>query len=731
MKELKVHLKNCYGIKKLKHTFSFVGEKDEICRFIGVYSPNGGMKTSFAKTFLCVEKGESVPNDIYENEPEKEILIDGEEGEEITKESIVVIESFDNDLEKVNIEETSSLLLNDELKKEYEQLITEETKKKAEILSHIKKDLGLSEEGFYSELKEVFGSTLDKVIEEHINGEDLIENQTVLLPTKKYKDFFNEASEEVFGSEAIQTKLQECQEKIHESPFFEGLFTPTSLYSVKNELKKRNFFENKKNKIVIYGDEEEKEFKKIEEITQFLEDKLSDAAEPIIKLLDKNANTRKIAEGLRDAPELIPYLIDIQKFKKDVLLTKLFEKKEACLSFLETVHKNSSQVSGIKEKAQKEEVIWEETLKIFKQRFHVPFTVTIKDKSDAVLGIEQPKFFAFEVKRGEESCVKEDVIKLDFLSVGEKKALHILRMIFSIERKKKEMGSDGEVLIILDDIVDSFDYRNKYALLQYLKDFKENKENLYFIILTHNFDFFRNLVRKGILEKGDFENKLIATNKDGKISICKFEAHIIKNAFEKLAKGGSLDGVKAVASIPFLRTLLELQGKGDDDGDYSSLTSMLHVNKHSDEQKILNFKEVYKNVLGKEVSIKDSSDEETIREFIEKVIEEEIIKTQSPKENELYKKVCLSVGVRLLAEEFCIDKLGKNKEDIKRSTEIFSDFLKEGVGSSEEQEMIKSVSMGTPDYIHTNSFMYEPLIDQSADDLLKLYNDLKDLKSKK
>ena len=730
MKELKVHLKNCYGIKKLKHTFSFVG-KDGACRFIGVYSPNGGMKTSFAKTFSCVEKDKSILNDIYGNKPEKEILVDVEKGEEIAKESIVVIESFDNDLGKVNIEETSSLLLNDELKKEYEQLIIEETKKKAEILGHIKSDLGLPEEEFYNKLKEVFGSTLDKVIEEHVNGRDSIENQTVLLPTKKYKDFFNDASEKVYGSKVIQTKFQEYQEKVRDLPFFNDSFTPLSLSSVKDMLEKWNFFENEGNRIVICGNGEEETFETVEEITQFLKDKLGDAAEPILKELGRNEATRKIAKGLRDAPELIPYLSDIQKFKKDVLLTKLFEKKEACLSFLETVQKNSSQVSGIKKKAQKEEVTWEKTLDIFKQRFNVPFTVTIKDKSDAVLGIEQPKFFKFEIKRGEESCVKEDVIKLDFLSVGEKKALYILRMIFNIERKKEEVGSDGEVLIILDDIVDSFDYRNKYALLQYLKDFKENEKKLYFIILTHNFDFFRNLVRKGILEKGDFENKLIATNKDGKISICKFEAHIIKNAFGKLANGGKLDGVKAVASIPFLRTLLELQGKGDDDGDYSSLTSMLHVNKHSDEQKILNFKEVYKNVLDKEISIESYDEKEKVREFIEKVIEkviEEEMSGTSIKENELYKKVCLSVGVRLLAEEFCIDKLGKKKEDIEHSTEIFSDFLKEDVGSVEEREMIKGVSMGTPDYIHTNSFMYEPLIDQSADDLLELY---KNLKSKK
>ncbi len=46
MKKLKVNLKNCYGIKKLKYEFEFNNKNTYV-----IYSPNGTIKTSFARTF--------------------------------------------------------------------------------------------------------------------------------------------------------------------------------------------------------------------------------------------------------------------------------------------------------------------------------------------------------------------------------------------------------------------------------------------------------------------------------------------------------------------------------------------------------------------------------------------------------------------------------------------------------------------------------------------------------
>jgi wobble nucleotide-excising tRNase len=82
--------------------------------------------------------------------------------------------------------------------------------------------------------------------------------------------------------------------------------------------------------------------------------------------------------------------------------------------------------------------------------------------------------------------VKEDNL-LAHLSNGEKKALYLLNIIFETEARKTMNKS---TLIIMDDIADSFDYRNKYAIIEYIKDICDN-EIFMPIILTHNFGFYR------------------------------------------------------------------------------------------------------------------------------------------------------------------------------------------------------------------------------------------------
>ncbi len=85
---------------------------------------------------------------------------------------------------------------------------------------------------------------------------------------------------------------------------------------------------------------------------------------------------------------------------------------------------------------------------------------------------------------------KDDLLKI--LSTGEQRALYILNTIFEVEARKKE---GVETLFIIDDIADSFDYKNKYAIVEYLKYMSEIS-NFYMIILTHNFDFFRTVNKR-------------------------------------------------------------------------------------------------------------------------------------------------------------------------------------------------------------------------------------------
>ena len=59
---------------------------------------------------------------------------------------------------------------------------------------------------------------------------------------------------------------------------------------------------------------------------------------------------------------------------------------------------------------------------------------------------------------------------MQVLSNGEKRALYILNIIFEVEARK---AAKQNTLFVIDDIADSFDYKNKYAIIEYLKEVGE------------------------------------------------------------------------------------------------------------------------------------------------------------------------------------------------------------------------------------------------------------------
>ena len=95
--------------------------------------------------------------------------------------------------------------------------------------------------------------------------------------------------------------------------------------------------------------------------------------------------------------------------------------------------------------------------------------------------------FIFKDQDDEVNTDRETLLKV--LSSGEKRALYLLNIIFEVEARKK---ISQKTIFVIDDIADSFDYKNKYAIIEYLLDISE--EGIFYeIILTHNFDFFRTI----------------------------------------------------------------------------------------------------------------------------------------------------------------------------------------------------------------------------------------------
>ena len=109
-----VDLKNCYGIKKLNHVFEFTQRKE-----YAIYAPNGSMKSSFADVFKDIADGKESQDRIFPSRKTARSITD-ENGAALTPESILVLPPYDQFFS--HTEKTSTLLVNNTLRREYEQL---------------------------------------------------------------------------------------------------------------------------------------------------------------------------------------------------------------------------------------------------------------------------------------------------------------------------------------------------------------------------------------------------------------------------------------------------------------------------------------------------------------------------------------------------------------------------------------------------------------------------------
>lgn len=70
---------------------------------------------------------------------------------------------------------------------------------------------------------------------------------------------------------------------------------------------------------------------------------------------------------------------------------------------------------------------------------------------------------------------------LKVLSQGERRALYILNILFEIETRRKQ---GAVTILVVDDIADSFDYKNKYAIIEHLKDIVDSGQFLCIFLFT-------------------------------------------------------------------------------------------------------------------------------------------------------------------------------------------------------------------------------------------------------
>jgi len=322
---------------------------------------------------------------------------------------------------------------------------------------------------------------------------------------------------------------------------------------------------------------------------------------------------------------------------------------------------------------------------------------------------EKPSLVFKYIDEEEESKIKRNEL-LEVLSKGEQRALYILNIIFEIEALKKE---ENNKLIIFDDIADSFDYKNKYAIIEYLKDIKE--ESIFrMIILTHNFDFYRT-----ISSRIDIENLMTIKNKD-EIDIVR--GQYTKDIFKFWKKSIHKDKRIFISAIPFVRNICDYIDKEDAS---KKLTSTLHMKLDTSNIRVSDIVNVFDSVWTKNTIIKFND-----CNIVDLIFSEaDSIVTEQEESVKLENKIVLSIAIRLLSEKYMIQLIDDcefvESITLDQTKDLFDRFKSEFSDMKEEIKTLSQVNLMTAENIHVNAFMYEPLLDISNNHLKKLYDKVK------
>lgn len=199
----------------------------------------------------------------------------------------------------------------------------------------------------------------------------------------------------------------------------------------------------------------------------------------------------------------------------------------------------------------------------------------------------------------------------------------------------------------------------------------------------------------------------------------------IRNIFAKLWKGHFFDDNRMkVACIPFLRNLVELK-EGTGAADYVTLTSMVHWKPQTAALTVAALDTVYNNELG--LGGPSDNAAQGIYDLITSVADD----LPAPAGLNLENKIVLAIATRMRADRFMVEKINDEEfwKGISRdqTPKLIERFKADFPGETEAARVLDSVALMTPENIHLNAFMYEPIIDMSEDRLRDLYANVKAL----
>ena len=739
IQKVKINFEHCYGIHKLCSDFDFSKSNMQL-----IYAPNGTMKTSFAKTFkdMSDPRGKTKPHDQLDETLQStyKVMVEDNGGNErdITPDEIKVIKSYDESAFKSE-EAILTLLANQEIRQQYVDIFKELDNEKKSVLSPLKKITGSS--NYEQEIIDAFSdpgtkklsifevlATIIDDVKQSNSTFDFIYNH-IFDPKGKVRDFLDE------NYDLLQKYSEKYNELLSSSQFFsnngERAFGTIEAGALRDSIKGDEYFQSGhklslKDETVVGSAEKLSEIIDDEIKKVFDNQEIKDIFDKIDKKLQGNQELRNFKKVIERDKTLIAKLTNYDEFRKEVWYSFLKQIELGIGSLVENYNAKKPDIEKIVTAANGSKGLWHDTVKEFMTRFTgLPFSFGIENLGDAILGKDMPSI----TYRYGNKLVDQSVLTKDILSQGERRAFYLLNIIFDIKSREKE---NEETIFIIDDIADSFDYKNKYAIIQYLNDLNKS-ENFKSIVLTHNFDFYRTLQER-VLASGKWDYSFIAERNNDEIRLLPGGEKVITDPFNKWRNKCNKNEKLLVATIPFIRELYNYQ-KGNRSQEYLLLTHLLH-NKEADNQnnipatydiKLSDIESVFVYMLNVQFEFPDKT--KKVIDIIFSVADQ--IQQDPHGGICLEDKIVLAIATRLLAEQKILTYIERPSNISKNQFWELYNLFREQFGSDETKkgilDVLEQVNIITPASIHINSFMYEPIIDIGIDELVCLYERVKAL----
>lgn len=383
MKELKLHLENCYGIKKLNEDIDYSNNNVAI-----IYAPNGTMKSSLAKTFEALRDGKPVEERVFRYISSCNITDD--QNVPISGEKVIVINPFDENA----FEGQGLLMANDALRRKYLNIHKSIEEKKEYLYTQIKEKMGYSTRSSFdvkNTMLKDWSLSSNKEYDCLLEIKGLLHNPVMSCSLNEneldYNSLFNDKIYTMIKtgetSELIEKYEAKYRELVDKSLYMQqGIIDHNNYGNISSTLNSNGFFAANNEVILKAKDgsasiivKEQKELDDLikREKEQVLNTKeIKDLFEKINKVINKNKDTQEFNLFLQTHQEIIVECKDIDQFKKKVWISAFSCFENLLKELLDEYDKALLDLKELREEAKKETTDWKKALDLFKKKVLCP-----------------------------------------------------------------------------------------------------------------------------------------------------------------------------------------------------------------------------------------------------------------------------------------------------------------------------------------------------------------------